>query len=234
MIAAAICALLPAVALGQSAAENHAACRDAGTAAEHAMGVPPGLLLAIGRVESGRRDPSTGIVSAWPWTLNAAGTGQVFGTAEQAQAATRSWQASGVASIDVGCFQVNLLHHPAAFTSLDQAFDPTANAAYAGRFLSSLRTKLGSWDAAVAAYHSATPERGGPYRDRVMAGWTGAALPSAEPLQAPRPAFERVLAWSPPAPASGMRIWTPSQPGMAPGIITLQVSRPALQLASRR
>ena len=30
--------------------------------------------------------------------------------------------------IDVGCFQVDLFYHPYAFTSLEEAFDPDANA----------------------------------------------------------------------------------------------------------
>lgn len=226
-----LCLAVPAAA---QPAAGHAACREAGIAAERAHSLPPGLLLAIGQVESGRRDPATGILSAWPWTLNAAGVGQAFATADAAHAATRSFQAGGVASIDVGCYQVNLLHHPAAFASLDEAFDPQANAAYAARYLSALRARLGSWDAAVAAYHSATPERGGPYRDLVMAGWGGGtAAADPGPPGPARPLAERVLAWSPPA-AAAMRIWTPSQPGTAPAVITLQPGRPAVQVVSRR
>ena len=57
----------------------------------------------------------------------------------------RELQKSGVNNIDVGCFQINLQHHPSAFTDLNQAFDPTANAQYAARFLTGLRSRLGSW-----------------------------------------------------------------------------------------
>ena len=71
--------------------------------------------------------------------------------------------------MDVGCFQVNLLHHPAAFANLEEAFNPLANARYAARFLTTLRANTGTWDLAVGQYHSATPAIGEPYRERVMA-----------------------------------------------------------------
>jgi hypothetical protein len=67
--------------------------------------------------------------------------------------------------------QINLQNHPAAFASLDEAFDPAANTAYAARFLRALYVQTGSWPAAAAAYHSQTPGIGEPYRDRVMAIW---------------------------------------------------------------
>ena len=46
-------------------------------------------------------------------------------------------------SIDIGCAQVNLMHHPDAFASLEQAFDPMANADYAARFLKQLHDTHG-------------------------------------------------------------------------------------------
>ena len=33
----------------------------------------------------------------------------------------------GVSSVDAGCTQINLRHHPAAFAYLKEAFDPVAN-----------------------------------------------------------------------------------------------------------
>ena len=76
------------------------------------MAVPPQLLAAIGRVESGRRDPVTGVWGAWPWTINAEGSGSYFDTKAEAIQAVQALQARGVRSIDVGCMQVNLMHHP--------------------------------------------------------------------------------------------------------------------------
>ncbi len=75
------------------------------------------------------------MVRPWPWTINVAGQGFFFPTKALAVTAVRELLASGVQSIDVGCLQVNLMFHPAAFASLEQAFDPMANARYAARFL---------------------------------------------------------------------------------------------------
>jgi hypothetical protein len=72
-----------------------------------------------------------------------------------------------VRSIDVGCMQVNLLHHPNAFASLEQAFDPVGNAIYAAHFLRQLFDQTGSWPKATAAYHSATPKLGSAYQLKV-------------------------------------------------------------------
>src|SRR5580658_7254465 len=55
-------------------------CDQAGIAAEQASGLPAGLLLAIGRVESGRWDAARGRMSPWPWTINTAGKGLWFET----------------------------------------------------------------------------------------------------------------------------------------------------------
>jgi Transglycosylase SLT domain len=195
-------------------------CLSAGIEAETRFGVPAGLLLAIGRVESGRRDPATGAVAPWPWTINASGAGHIFDTAPEAVASTRALREQGVGSIDVGCFQINLFHHPEAFSSLEQAFDPTANANYAARFLVSLRERLGNWESAVAAYHSSAPERGGPYRDRVIAG--------LDLAKANSPATKipiRTMLWPPNSLGTWMRVWTPSAPGSAPHVISIKLSR---------
>ena len=99
-------------------------CQQAIAVAEQAHAIPQHLLAAIGRVESGRRTPDGGSLP-WPWTINAEGDGAFFDTKAQAIAAVRALQARGVRSIDVGCMQISLLHHPDAFATLDQAFDPS-------------------------------------------------------------------------------------------------------------
>jgi hypothetical protein len=214
-----------------------AACDQAGAQTEVALGLPPGLLRAIGRVESGRRDPVSGAFAPWPWTINAAGQGRFFADAESAAAAVRMLQAGGTASIDVGCFQVNLMHHPLAFRRLEDGFDPAANAAYAGAFLAALRQRLGSWEAAVAAYHSATPDRGEAYRARVFAAWGQA--PPASPGAAPRRAGAVVIRISGPDLAtldSSIRVWTPSRPGSGLARVAMPqppaAEAPAPQLAA--
>lgn len=146
-------------------------CRAAIVSAEQSFAIPTGLLGAIGQVESGRRDPLTGAYLPWPWTVDADGDGHFYPTKEAAIAAVQGFQASGIRSIDVGCMQVNLLHHPDAFASLDQAFDPASNALYAARFLSELHAQTGSWPQAAAFYHSTTPALASTYERQVMAAW---------------------------------------------------------------
>jgi Transglycosylase SLT domain len=146
-------------------------CRSAVGAAERGAGLPPHLLAAIARIESGRRDPLTGAVHPWPWSVNAEGQGFFYETKAEAIAAVRAMQARGIQSIDVGCGQINLMHHPDAFPSLEVAFDPLANASYAAHFLKELFEQTGDWNKATAMYHSATPEIGAEYQQRVLAAW---------------------------------------------------------------
>ncbi len=145
-------------------------CQQAIAASEKRLKTPAKLMRAIGVVESGRVDAKGG-VQPWPWTINAQGEGRFFDSKAEAIAAVQELQARGVRSIDVGCMQVNLMHHPTAFASLDEAFDPPANAGYAGRFLTALFRELGTWPLATAAYHSQTEELGTDYARKVMAIW---------------------------------------------------------------
>lgn len=161
----------PATARSQQTVTPAAACESAIAAAQAAAGLPSGLLAALGRVESGRLDPQTGTVRPWPWTINVAGQGFFFPSKTTAVAAVRELQADGIRSIDVGCLQVNLMYHPAAFASLEQAFDPAANARYAARFLNALYYRSRDWTQAIGEYHSETPTLGAAYRTRVLARW---------------------------------------------------------------
>jgi len=175
-------------------------CRSAIAAAEAAMRIPDLFLSAIGRVESGRTMPETGQVSPWPWTVDAEGQGSFYPSKAAAVAAVAALQARGVRSIDVGCLQVNLQQHPEAFASLDQAFDPQANANFAARLLASLFVQTGSWPLAAAAYHSQTPAVGAPYQERVLAAWATPDRPTA----AKRPAVQKADAPVVAAAAGGM------------------------------
>jgi hypothetical protein len=162
-------------------------CAAAIAAAEPNSGLPPGLLGAIARVETGRRTP-TGGVQPWPWSFNAAGEGRYMATRAEAVAEVQARLAAGTRSIDIGCMQVNLLHHPDAFPSVEAGFDPVANVAYAVRFLRQLHAQTGDWAAATARYHSATPERGLIYHQRVMAAMSGQGfVPGPAPGVIPLP-----------------------------------------------
>lgn len=151
-----------------------AACLAAITRIEADTLLPPQLLRGIARVESGR----PGVALAWPWTVNAEGRGYYLDTKDEAIALVQTLQRQNVRSIDVGCMQVNLMHHPHAFPSLDDAFDPERNIRYAAQFLRWLRAESGDWDGAVARYHSGDPVRGADYRRRVAAA--GATMMGAD------------------------------------------------------
>lgn len=155
-------------------------CGTAIAAAEKARGTAPGLLAAIGVVESGRLDPVTRRRAPWPWTVTAQGIGTYYPTKAEAIRAVETLRARSINSIDVGCMQVNLLHHPEAFRTLEDAFDPAQNTLYAARFLKSLFARLGEWPKAAAAYHSLTPALGAQYSQLISAVWAGAPVPTVQ------------------------------------------------------
>ena len=93
--------------------------------------------------------------------------------------------------------QVNLLHHPAAFASLDEAFDPAANARYAARFLSALFRQTGDWSLATANYHSANADRGEDYQRRVF----GRVMTPMGGVSASKPPPGPYGVWPPPGTA---------------------------------
>ena len=192
-------------------------CEDAGRIAERQYDLPSGLLSAIGRVESGRWDPALRRTVPWPWAIDVAGSPQLLASKQQAVQETTALRGGGARNIDVGCFQISLLHHPTAFTDLDQAFDPAANADYAARFLTELHGRYGNWQDAVAAYHSATAAIGDPYRQAVYAKWTGAPEGASVPL-APRN-VEPVTIYS--IGGATIRVWTPGPPGAQAALIAV-------------
>ncbi len=166
--------------------------------------MPDKLLPAIARVESGRLDPATGRVRPWPWTINVEGTGYFYDSKEQVISAVQQFQAKGVRSIDVGCMQVNLMHHPKAFSDLQEAFDPAANARYAVKFLSALYQQTKDWSLATAWYHSQVPDRGEEYQRLVfgrvvtpMGGSSGASAHQRGPYGAWPAPGERYAAMPP-------------------------------------
>ena len=177
LVAALFTLLCPRLALAVQASDA-ALCQRATANAERLTGVPDELLDAISRVESGRYDDATHGVKAWPWTINEEGQGHFYASRSEAVQAAREFQARGIRSIDVGCTQINLMYHPNAFTSLEDAFDPAQNANYAARFLTELFHQVGSWPHAAAAYHSQTPELGTDYQRKVLQAW-------ADPINQP-------------------------------------------------
>ena len=82
-------------------------------------------------------------VQPWPFATNAAGASRFFQSRSDAIDYVAAQRRFGVQSIDVGCFQINLRHHPNAFGTLEKAFDPDANARYAAHFLKALYSQTG-------------------------------------------------------------------------------------------
>ncbi len=192
-------------------------CHMATAAAERATGVPNQLLTAISRVESGRHDPGTGKLEAWPWSINVEGAGHVYGTKAEAVAAVASFQAQGARSIDVGCMQINLRQHPNAFGSLSDAFDPQDNALYAARFLTDLFQQTGSWPHAAAAYHSQTPQLGFDYQEQVLRMWAVGDGPMTEQASGTIRAKPQIEAAASPAVRSAGSPFGGAGPSLASG-----------------
>lgn len=161
-----LCAAKPALAL-----EDALACGQETARQEQLQAIPDRLLHAISLVESGRWDAERRATLAWPWTVMAEGEGRFLPSKEAAIAEVRKLQARGVRNIDVGCMQVNLLAHPDAFATLDDAFEPRTNVAYAGRFLNDLHNQDGDWGQAGAHYHSQTPSEANPYKAKLQSVW---------------------------------------------------------------
>jgi hypothetical protein len=172
----ALCALA-CMSAGQATAQQPAedptqACGLAAARAEHEWRLPPGLLAAVGIVESGRRTSAGLPPIIWPWTINAEGRGFYAPSKAVAIDAVRMLRLRGVRLIDVGCFQVDLFYHPLAFETLEQAFEPDANASAAALILISGRFRSTGWDGAIAAYHSSIPLSGAAYLQKVGAIWS--------------------------------------------------------------
>lgn len=148
------------------------------------------MLLAIAKIESGRPLPPRGALGPWPWTTNAGGAGSFYDTGPNAIAGGRDILRHS-RNLDVGCMQVSLLHHPAAFATLENAFEPALNADYAARFLLALQsgTAGGNWQVAAGFYHIANacardhlPRAGRSDTGRAAAG-PATAIPLSDPAR---------------------------------------------------
>ncbi len=130
-------------------------CDRAAQAAANGSGVPVGVLRAITRTETGRA--KNGLTEPWPWAVNMEGRSLWFDTQSEAMSYVYDHFTTGARSFDVGCFQINYRWHGANFTSIEQMFDPYANARYAAAFLKNLFDQSGDWRSAAGAFHSRTP-----------------------------------------------------------------------------
>lgn len=188
------------VSTNPQASSDWDTCRNAATRMEQQHNMPKGMMTSIALVESGRRSPS-GNVKSWPWTINAEGRPYYFATRNEAVDAVRRLMAEGMRTIDIGCMQVNLRFHPRAFTSVEEAFDPMSNVAYAAYFLRDLESRSENWDQAIGRYHSFSPALNARYSARVQAVWTKEQEVAARDTVA-RPAADNSIA----AKSAGLRL----------------------------
>lgn len=134
---------------------------------EHRYRLPKDILHSISLQETRKPHSRHKIGVVWPWTINVEGKGFHFKTKKDAIRFVKDQLEAGKESIDVGCMQINLKYHPDAFASLDQAFSPKSNIAYAAHLLREHYSRLGNWNKAVGHYHSSTHERASNYQASV-------------------------------------------------------------------
>ncbi len=154
-------------------------CARAARQAAAETGVPPAILIAIAGAETGRAGAG-GAPQPWPWTLHAGGRGYWLPDAAAARAELHRLIAQGQRNIDIGCFQINLHWHAAAFAAPEAMLDPLANARHAAAFLRDLHARTGDWRQAAGAYHSRDPARAEAYVTRVEAVHERLGAPAPE------------------------------------------------------
>lgn len=167
----ALTAVPAAAGNSQFSAETGALCRAPIAQAELDHKIPRQLLAGVSLAESGRWHTAKKESFAWPWTVTSGKKSRYFKSRDAAIREVKHLRSHGVSNIDVGCMQVNLYYHASAFASLEEAFDPAANVAYAADFLVDLHDETRSWTRSVARYHSSTPGLGSAYFVRVSKLW---------------------------------------------------------------
>lgn len=160
-----------ALGIGSVQADDTLLCAQAIRRVEPDSALPAGLLAAVAMNESGRYDAARRAGSPWPWTVTSGSDGRYFASKDAAIRHVEKLRGSGRRNIDVGCMQINLMHHPDAFAGLKDALDPERNVTYGAGFLRRLWAETRSWEHAIARYHSGEPMRGRLYRERVYGHW---------------------------------------------------------------
>ena len=147
ILIAGACLFLPAASSAGPRQGGADICDRAAIQASEESGVPLDVLRAITLTETGRKS-AEGFLP-WPWTINMEGVGKWFESRKEARAYVDRHFARGARSFDVGCFQINYRWHHQGFTSLEQMFEPLANARYAAKFLTELHGEFGNWSKAA-------------------------------------------------------------------------------------
>ena len=134
---------------------------------EKRYNIPKDTLYSISLQETQKAHSQHNIGLVWPWTVNIEGKGWHFKNKNEAIKFVYAQMANGKKSIDVGCMQINLKYHPDAFVSVEQAFSPRKNIAYAAKLLKDNYNQIGSWDKAIGKYHSRLEDVASKYQARV-------------------------------------------------------------------
>lgn len=141
-------------------------CDTAAINAAKQNSVPPNVMLALTRTETGRK--VKGVFAPWPWTINDRGKGYWFASRDEMMAFAKNLRKAGVSSFDLGCFQLNYKWHSNGFTSIENMGDPISNADYAAKFLRQLYLEFNDWTVAAGAYHSRSPKFAQKYKARYL------------------------------------------------------------------
>ena len=152
------------------AAEIKSKCEDVIRNIENITDIPSGLLLGIGKAESGRILKNNEMV-IWPWTINHAGKSLFFDNKSQMKSYLLKHTKKGDNNLDVGCMQINLKWHKQNFKDIKDMMAIEPNISYAASFLVQLKNKHGSWEKAIKHYHSSDPIKNKPYLNKVLSFW---------------------------------------------------------------
>ena len=131
--------------------------------AEKEHTIPPGLLLAVIKTESGVN----------PYALNINGRPVFLKDKNAALDAINQALASGITNIDIGIAQLNYKWHKSNFPDPESMLLPSANIKYAAKLLAKLKFKHGDWHKAIRHYHSSTPKYHKLYSRKVVLCWLG-------------------------------------------------------------
>ncbi|MFK7973871.1 MAG: transglycosylase SLT domain-containing protein [Rickettsiaceae bacterium] len=129
--------------------------------------LPKDILHSISLQETRKAHSIYKIGVVWPWTINVNGQGFYFKNKHEAIKFARTKLNQGVNNMDIGCMQINLKYHPDAFSSLEKAFTPRHNIAYAVKLLLSHYEKHNNWNKAVGHYHSYTKNKAELYQTKI-------------------------------------------------------------------
>jgi hypothetical protein len=147
-------------------------CLTIARALEQHYGLPHKLLEAIGFVESNLR----------PWVICVGSTGRAFKDRHAAEAylqKIRKHPRLKRQQCYIGCMQISYRCHKQHFRSIRNLLDPFENIQYAARLLSRLHRNHGTWEQAIAAYHSVGTYAGERYCQRILARWRHISQPGA-------------------------------------------------------